>query len=568
MHTLRFASRRARAAATTVAAAALLTGAAACGNAATSTPSGSGSGSGAAAPTTLTTAWPADVDTLDPAAVSTDQDKELTMNLYQRLLEYTFAKQANGDYVWDGLQASPSLAQSYTKGKDSVTFKLRSDVKFYPTGNPLTATDVKYSFERALAENGTADLNNGGLFKASQIVVNDAHTVTFNFTDAKGTPAPVSDTLIATFRMPNFGIVDSVEVKKHVTSSDPWGEKWLSSHDAGTGPYYVAARSPGEQMTLQAVPKLWSGVPAYKTVNVRVVNNGSIASLLRGGSVNEALFGLTQNDLNSLGKSGFNVDHQTTPDFTYLLLPEGDAKSPFNNQDVRQAVAYAVPYQQIVQSVYFGRAQRSLSYVNLKAPGYATAWGMYDTDMAKAKALMAQAGNPKISVSMIYSNSEPSYADSALLIQSQLRQIGINLTLKPQTPTQMFSGIIARATAKTAAAADPSTPPIAFFNLSIYLDDPKSPVSFYSHSGAALNYGRWSSPQLDAMQDQNQFAPLSAQRAATYQQIQKMAATDASFIPLAITGRTVVTAPGITGISYSPEIGVRFWLLAPKSSAS
>jgi peptide/nickel transport system substrate-binding protein len=555
-----------RPAAVGLAAAAALIGVAACGGVGGG--SSAGSGSGAASPATLTTAWPVDVDTLDPAAVSTDQDKELTMNLYQRLLEYKFAKQPNGDYVWDGLAASPSLAQSYTEGKTSVTFKLRGDVKFYPSGDPLTATDVKYSFERALNENGTGDLNNGGLFKASQIVVDGPHTVTFNFTNAKGAPAPVSDTLIATFRMPNFGIVDSSVVKKHVSASDPWGEKWLSTHDAGTGPYYVASRAPGEQMTLAAVPKLWSGEPAYKTVNIRVVNNGSIASLLRGGSVNEALFGLTENDLNSLQQNGFTVDHETTPDFTYLLLPEADPKSPFSSQDVRQAVGYAIPYQEIVSSVYFGRAQRSLSYVNLKAPGYAAGWGMYTTDLAKSKALMAKAGNPKINVSMVYSNSEPSYADSALLIQSQLRQIGINITLKPQTPTQMFSSIIARATAKTVAAADPSAAPIAFFNLSIYLDDPKSPVSFYSHTGAALNYGRWSDPKLDALQDTYQFAPLSSKRATTYEQIQQMAAEDASFIPLVITGRTVVTAPGITGISFSPEIGVRFWMLAPKAPAS
>jgi peptide/nickel transport system substrate-binding protein len=382
-----------------------------------------------------------------------------------------------------------------------------------------------------------------------------------DFTDVAGNPVEATPTLIATMRFPNFGIVDSKVAKEHATADDPNANEWLRSNAAGTGPYYIDDRTPGQELTLQAVPDLWSGEPAYKTVTVRVVNNGNIASLVRSGQVNVGLFGLTQKDLNDLSTAGLTVDHQATPDFIHLQLAEDSG--PFADEKVRQAVATVLPYQDMVDNIFFGRAERSLSYVNLKAPGYDEAWGSYETDVAKAKELMAEAGNPKIEVPLQYSNAEPAYEDMAILIQSSLKDIGITATLQPQTPAAMFNLILQRATAKAGDAL--TEPQMVMFNLSIYLDDPKSPVSFYSRSGGALNYPRHSDPAFDAIADANQFAAPSPEREAAYVDLQEQAAADASFIPMIVTGRTVVVSKGITGIAYSPEIGVRYWTLTPEA---
>jgi peptide/nickel transport system substrate-binding protein len=512
----------------------------------------------------LVSAWPADVATLDPGNVATDQDKELTMNIYQRLLEYKFTKDANGSLVWNGLDAEASLASSYDLTGSSAIFHLRTDVKFYPSGNPLTAQDVLFSYVRSMALGGATDLSNGGLLKPTQFSVVDDHTFKMDFTDVAGNPVPATPTLIATMRFPNFGIVDSVTAKQHATAADPNANDWLRSNSAGTGPYYVSSRSPGQQLVLKAVPSLWSGEPTYKTVTIRVVNNGNIASLVRSGQVNVGLFGLTQKELNDLKGEGLTVDHQATPDFIHLQLAEDSG--PFTDERVRQAVADVIPYDDIVKNIFFGRAERALSYVNLKAPGYDKAWSMYTTDVTKAKALMTAAGNPAINVPLQYSNAEPAYEDMAILIQSALKQIGITVTLQPQTPAAMFDLIIKRGTA--AAGTTVSAPEMVMFNLSIYLDDPKSPVSFYSHSGGALNYPRFSNAAFDATANQFQFQADSPARQAAYADLQKQAATDASFIPLVITGRTVVVSKGITGIAYSPEIGVRYWTLTNSGASS
>ncbi|MCW2604819.1 MAG: hypothetical protein JWN61_2954 [Pseudonocardiales bacterium] len=523
--------------------------------------SGGSDSSAAASGDSLVTAWPSDVSTLDPGNVSTDQDKELTMNIYQRLLEYKFTPDANGSLVWSGLDAESSLAESYDMAGTSAVFHLRTDVKFYPSGNPLTAADVLFSYTRSMALGGATDFSNGGLQKPSQFSVVDEHTFKMDFTDVAGNPVQATPTLLATMRFPNYGIVDSVTAKQHATATDPNANDWLRSNAAGTGPYYIDSRTPGQQVILKSVPGLWSGDPAYKTVTVRIVANGNIASLVRSGQVNVGLFGLTQKELNDLDDAGLTVDHQATPDFIHLQLAEDSG--PFTNEKVRQAVATAIPYDDLVKNVFFGRAERSLSYVNLKAPGYDDAWSTYSTDLAKAKALMAEAGNPSINVPLVYSNAEPAYEDMAILIQTALKQIGITVTLQPQTPAAMFDLIIKRGTAATGASV--SDPKMVMFNLSIYLDDPKSPVSFYSHGGGALNYPRFANASFDAKANQYQFLPDSPERQAAYKDLQAQAAADASFIPLVITGRTVVVSKGITGIAYSPEIGVRYWELKPSS---
>ena len=270
----------------------------------------------------IVTAWPTDINTLDPGTVSTDQDKDLTMNLYQRLVEYKFVKQPDGTEVWDGLAAQPMLAQSWTVSGPTITFHLRRGVKFYPSGDPLTAADVKFSFDRvfSIPSGNTGDFNNGGVFGTKQIKVINPSTVAITFQDKAGKPAEFADSL-ATMRMPNYGIIDQKYVMAHASKSDPLGATWLKTHTAGTGPYYISSRAIGQQIVLKAVPKLWSGEPDYTTVTIRVVNNGSVASLMEGGDVNVATFGLSASDITSLAKTGFKTWHVNTPDFIFLMLP-------------------------------------------------------------------------------------------------------------------------------------------------------------------------------------------------------------------------------------------------------
>lgn len=510
----------------------------------------------ASAPDSLSVAWPNDATTLDPAWSATDQNNEVSMNVYQTLVGYEYTDGEDGSKVAQGIGITPGLAESWTVSGSTVTFDLRDTVKFYPSGNPLTSADVKFSLERNLGATGGPELNGSGIYSADQIEIVNTSTVALHYTDAQGNPVPASPASIAALRFATYGIIDSSVALGHATPTDPDGGDWLAKNVAGTGPYFIESRTPGQNLTLKSVPDVWSGPPAFSTVRINVVNDANVASLLKGNTVNIGLYGLTPKDVNSLRNSGFRTVHAQTQN--YLELQLASDTGPLADPLVRQAIAHALPYDKIVEQVYFGDAQRSLSFVSPHASGYAPAWEKYG-DAQKAQQLMDKAGNPKVSISLQYSNESGTYESAALLIKDALGKIGINVTLESQTTSTVLSSILARGSGQAATpAAD-----MILFNISVYLEDPKAPTNLWADSKGVLNFPHFADPQVDELQKTWAAQAPGAERDQAYRTIQEIAADDASFLPIATIGRSIVSVPGITGITFQPEIGVRYSTLIP-----
>jgi peptide/nickel transport system substrate-binding protein len=515
--------------------------------------SAAGSGGDApAAPVAATAGWPIDATTLDPAAQQTDQDRELFMNVYQPLLDYELAEH-DGIKVSQGLASTPTLAESWKLDGSTATFTIRDGVEFYPTGNPVTAEDAVFSIGRALNGNGMTELNNSGIYDASQLVALDEKTLQITYTDAAGLPITATDLNLAALRIPYFGIIDSQEALTHATDDDPFASEWLAENVAGTGPYYVSARQPGQSIQLTAVPDVWSGEPDVQTVNIQVLNDANVSSLLRGGSLNVGLFGVGPNDATTLEDNGFSVFHADTFEFLYLQLAED--RGPLADVRVRQAVANVMPYDALNEQVFEGRAKRALSFTSESSQGYTPAWEGYG-DVDAAKALMTEAGVDSISTTLTYSSELPSYESSAILIKDALAQIGIDVTLVPQTSAGMFGVILGRAAGDSVGENDG----MVLHNLSVFIDDAKGPTSFWAMPGA-LNFQRFEDPKIAELQNTYALNPLDDARAAAYAEVQEIAAADASFIPLLITGRTIVTSPDLSAPAFQPEIGVRYFEL-------
>lgn len=540
--------RRLLAAASVVAAAALaLTG---CST------SSSSSGSSASASTGITTAWPADLTSLYPMNLSNSEDAEVANNVYEGLAAYTFEKSADGSNVWQGSKVSPALAKSWDIGKNSITFHLDPTRKFYPSGNPVTADDVKWSFDGALHSLNAQDLTSNGLQSADDVHVVDKHTVTVDFTDENGKPIEVGTTQLAMFVNTNERIIDSVEAKKHATSADPYAAKWLRSNVVGTGPYYVASWKKGQEVVLKATPG-YPKPPAYKTVTARIVNDANVASLVKSGSINFAEFDMSQTDITSLKSAGFNVASQATPTLTYLTMASDTGA--FKNEKVRQAVADAIPYKKIVSTVYAGRAERALSIVNKNSSSYTPAWDEYDTDLTKAKELMKEAGDPTISVPLHYDTSDSSQENIALLIQENLKTIGITVKLTPQTNNQQWDIINGR----SRKPADPGAADMVLFNWGPWTDDPKIPVGYATTKGGVNNYALWNDATVDSINADWQLKADSTDRQAAYKKAQQVIADAAPVIPITYADRQSVMAEGMTGATFEQFAGTRYYLIKP-----
>jgi peptide/nickel transport system substrate-binding protein len=532
-----------------------------------STPSGAPTPTGAAALTAITTAWPADVTSLDPANDSTNQDHTLNRNIYETLLSTKFAEQSDGTLKFVGANVTADLAQSWDLGPDSVTFHLRPGVTFYGTTDTVTAEDVKWSLGRVWSTPGVGDFQANGLQKPDQIQIVDPLTVKINFVDSKGAPTPPTPTLLAIFDQFYTSIADENLVKPHETADDPTGAKWLRSNAAGTGPYYIADRKPGVSLTLKAVPNHWASAPSYQTVNIQI-STASISSLLQSGQVTIGESGMTNAQVNALAKAGLTVDWQNTGNFDMFAITAAPAAQvgPLANPNVRQAIAYVMPYDQILNNVVFGRGARDLSIVSPSAPEYSPAWSMYTTNLDKAKQLMAAAGNPAINMPLHFLQGDEDQKNTALLIQNALKALGITTMLTPETQSGLFDVLDARST--PAAGAQIGPPGMELFNWSAWTDDPKIVIGYWATTGGINNYTLWSDPSVDATNTKYALLPTSADRTAAYQAAQKTIAEGAAMIPIVQTGFVTVVAKGISGVSFSPGGSGRYWTLHPAGTKS
>ena len=306
-------------------------------------------------------------------------------------------------------QFVPLLAESWIQQSPKVWIvKLRQGVKS-AVGNELTSADVVYTFARAKSVSGSAPnswflANVGGILTDAPVVPNapasakmltnevvavDKYTVQFNLFQDTGRlfMVALADT--------NLTIFDSVEMKKHATASDPWSHTWGNQNCAGFGPYTITTYKPGTQIVYQARPNYYRAAPKYtRVITSAVAEAGSRVAALKIGQAQIAEY-LDPADLASLkSDNSVSLIGSYTNDIAFICL--NYSYPPWNlptNKLLRQAVAYSIPYEDIVKLDYLGFARRMYSQVPSTFDGY-VAHMTYQTDLTKAKSLLAQAGFP------------------------------------------------------------------------------------------------------------------------------------------------------------------------------
>ena len=349
-------------------------------------------------------------------------------NVYDRLVTYGARKLPDGSTSYDFSVIQPELAESWQVAPDrrSITFKLRKEARFHD-GTPVTAADVKWSFDRAVSVGGfpTFQMKAGSLEKPEQFEAVDAHT--FRVT------LPRKDKLaLPDLAVPVPVIINSKLAQQHATAKDPWALDWLKNNTAAGGAYRVESWKPGQEMVLARHDAWISGpLPALRRAILREVPSASaqLALLKRGDA--DLVFGLSPKDTETMRKAGLRVlSHPVENAMWYVGM--NVTKPPFDDSRVRQAVAWAVPYEKILSAVLYGRG----------LPLYGAAAGAaadqtwptrtsYKHDLARARALLADAGHPNgfettLSIDQgLAAIGEP----MAVLLQESLASIGIRTTI-------------------------------------------------------------------------------------------------------------------------------------------
>ena len=349
---------------------------------------------------------------------------------YDRLMTFGKKSLPNGATMYDYTRLEPELAESWQLASDgmSVLFKLRRNAKFHD-GAPVTARDVKWSLDRAVTVGGfpTFQMKAGSLEKPEQFVVVDDYSIRVDFLR--------KDKLtLMDLAVPVPGVFNSELVKKHATEKDPWGLDWTKANTAGSGAYKVESWKPGQEIIYVRNDDWKSGrLPKIRRVVQREIPSaGNRRALLEKGDI-DITYEMPPKDFLEMSQAG-KVNVVTTPiENSLWYVGMNVTKPPFNNVKVRQAVAYAIPYDKIMDSAMYKRAVKMWGDKDNKASGLA--WPQptgYQYDLAKAKALMKAAGAESgFEVTLSFDLGGATVGEPAcILIQEALGQIGIKCTIE------------------------------------------------------------------------------------------------------------------------------------------
>jgi peptide/nickel transport system substrate-binding protein len=352
---------------------------------------------------------------------------EVSWNTYDRLISHEMKTLPNGVQYYERDKFKMELADDMKVGDMSVTFKLKKNATFHD-GTAVTAKDVKWSLDRAVTVGGfpTFQMGAGSLTKPEQFVVVDDNTVRVDFLRKDRLTIPDLAVVVPC-------IMNSELVKKHATDKDPWGLEYTKQNTAGSGAYRVVSWNAGTEVVLERNDKWTCGpVPKIRRIIWRMVpSSGNRRALLERGDA-DISYDLPNKDFVELKDSG-KLHIVSTPYSNGIQYIGMNVKQPpFDNLKVRQAVAYALPYQKIMDAALFGLAKPMFG-----APADApveVAWPQphhYDTDIGKAKQLLAEAGYPNgfettLSFDIGFAGvNEP----ICVLTQESLAQIGIKCTI-------------------------------------------------------------------------------------------------------------------------------------------
>ncbi len=352
---------------------------------------------------TLTIVFQANQGTLDPHFAATNQELLVTRNIYNALLKYKP----------DSTELTGDLATSWDASPDglSYTFKLRQDVDWQKGFGHFTANDVKASFERLKAPETKSPFA-GSVSMLKEVQVVDDYTVRFILSE----PYAAFAHLLTNYRA---GPIVNVKAVQQFGKDYDW-------NPVGTGPYQFESGVAKQEAIITANDRYFGGPPSIKRVVTRTIPdmNAQVVGLESGQYDMLYVAPDDPSVVQRLTQEGF-VQSKFSRDLPEVLLMNLTVK-PFDNPKVRQAIAYAVDRQQLIDLAYPGAAKPWYAPVPEGFFGATTDVPHFDHDVNKAKQLLSDAGYPNgLDVTLNVYDTQKLASD---VLSEQLKQVGIRVT--------------------------------------------------------------------------------------------------------------------------------------------
>jgi peptide/nickel transport system substrate-binding protein len=377
--------------------------------------------------------------TLDPASTCGLYDR-VQDNTYVRLTQYGRAPAPDGTTQFDPSHIVPYFAKSWTISKNGLvyTFTLRAGAKF-PSGQPVDAAAFKWSLERTIAMNGCGTyfvydgLYTPPLIKA--IVARNPTTLVITLSQADAN-------FLQDMAQSSAAVVDRSLIEAHGGVQKNKINTWMSSHTAGSGPFMMTEYEPNKRMVLEASPTYYGKQPASKKIIVNFINSDPTLLLQARSGAADVTLGLSKQSAVSLQKSkDVNVPAYEISMSEQIGLPND--KPPLNNVKLREALTYAVPYDQILSKVAFGYGKLFYgAYFPKMSEFNAALEKPRKFDLAKAQALVKASGvQTPISLQMVVQEGNTIDEQIATIVQGVWRQLGVDVDVQKLSPSDYINSL-------------------------------------------------------------------------------------------------------------------------------
>lgn len=449
-----------------------------------------------------------DLKSLDPMKDWGSSCYYIYWTCYNRLVSYN---EETGEF-------EPELAEKWEMSDDGMvyTFYLREGVKWHD-GSDFTADDVKYSVERGI-ETGS------GIYPSvSHATVIDPYTIEIHMLEPNS------------LLMDKQWNGDACIIKKDIGDD-------AAQNIIGTGPYKLKEWVTGDHLTIEANPDYWGEQPKIKTIKFVTMPEA-----------NTRLISVQAGDVDAAPITAANVKQASSDENLTVLSKESTQNNyiglnvnyePFSNKLVRQAIAYAIDKESLIEAQLEGYGTVSNTMVPSMISGYDDSIEGYTYDPDKAKELLAEAGYAD-GFEVELSSAAGKHDLAVQVIQANLNDIGIKVTLKPMDSTafteyqnannaQMFIGY------RSSSNAD------------FYVK-----IMHSNNIEQGRNAVGYSDPEMDALLDESYIATGDA-RNEIYSEIQAKMNDEAVVIPLYTSTVFAVTQKDLKGVNLLSTSGIDF----------
>ncbi|WP_345997221.1 ABC transporter substrate-binding protein [Sodalis praecaptivus] len=447
-----------------------------------------------------------------------------------------------------GQKVVGDLAESWTVAEDGLswTFNLRKNVKWHD-GTAFTADDVIFTINKVWLNPEISFPQRSNFTMLVRAEKLDDYSVKLVTTD----PTPALPVLLGYLApiLPVHSLGDWTP--EQFTQPAAFAKRPI-----GTGPFRFAEFVPGSYVRLARFDDFFGGKPQLDAVTFKVMPDlEQQFAQLQSGQLDWMLIEPYQMDALK-GNPKLRVNEVLSN--TYFFVSLNNQVFPFNDKQVRQALAYATDRRSIIDSSLYGMAEPAASPITpVLAKYHNGSVKRYDFDLARAaqilddagwkvgaRGIRSKAGKPLKFVLEVDAGNM-TRQQIALILQDTWKKLGVDVTLKAGD----FGALVQRLRAK------PSDVQAA---ITWYITAPDPDIITYYGTDRSLNIAKYSNPQTDALLEKGRLTVDEGERIHIYQQVQEIIADDAPVIFLYYAHDIECLSSAIHG--WSPTLGYRYSL--------